>query len=94
VPFLCSSWSEAFLSRDLTNFTDICFGLQIQNEIRDATKALQDVLAGEDVDAIKEKTNALSQATMKIGEALNKSGGDAGSSEQSSENTENKDNKQ
>ncbi len=64
--------------------------LQIQNEIRDATKALQEALSGEDVELIKEKTNALSQASMKIGEALNKAGGDAGSSEQSSENQENK----
>jgi molecular chaperone DnaK len=79
------------MSRDVNIFLNFVWALQIQNEIRDATKALQDVLAGEDVDAIKEKTNALSQATMKIGEALNKAGGDAGASEQSSENQENKD---
>ena len=33
---------------------------------------LQEALGGEDVELIKEKTSALSQASMKIGEAMNK----------------------
>jgi molecular chaperone DnaK len=38
--------------------------------IEAAIKALREVTGGEDVEAIKEKTNALAQASMKIGEAM------------------------
>jgi molecular chaperone DnaK len=38
--------------------------------IEAAIKALRDVTGGEDVEAIKEKTSALAQASMKIGEAM------------------------
>jgi molecular chaperone DnaK len=40
--------------------------------IEGALEALKTVLAGEDVEAIKEKTNALAQAAMKLGEAMYK----------------------
>jgi molecular chaperone DnaK len=41
--------------------------------IEGAMESLKSVLAGEDVEAIKEKTNALAQAAMKLGEAMYKS---------------------
>jgi len=40
--------------------------------IEGALESLKTVLAGEDVEAIKEKTNALAQAAMKLGEAMYK----------------------
>ncbi len=40
--------------------------------IEGAMESLKSVLAGEDVEAIKEKTNALAQAAMKLGEAMYK----------------------
>ncbi|MBL8572272.1 MAG: molecular chaperone DnaK [Hyphomicrobiaceae bacterium] len=40
--------------------------------IEQAIKDLRDTLAGEDPEAIKEKTNALAQASMKLGEAMYK----------------------
>jgi molecular chaperone DnaK len=40
--------------------------------IEGALESLKSVLAGEDVEAIKEKTNALAQAAMKLGEAMYK----------------------
>jgi len=47
---------------------------EVQNDISAAIKALQEALAGEDVELIKEKTTELSQNSMKIGEAINKAG--------------------
>ena len=41
--------------------------------IEGAVESLKSVLAGDDVEAIKEKTNALAQAAMKLGEAMYKS---------------------
>jgi molecular chaperone DnaK len=41
-------------------------------EIEGALEALKEALKGEDVEAIKAKTNALSQAAMKLGEAMYK----------------------
>jgi molecular chaperone DnaK len=38
--------------------------------VEQAVQALKDVVGGEDLDAIKSKTEALAQASMKIGEAL------------------------
>lgn len=63
---------------------------EVQNEIRDAIKELQEALGGEDVELIKEKTSALSQASMKIGEAMNKASADGDASSASSEGTEEK----
>jgi molecular chaperone DnaK len=40
--------------------------------IETAANALKDALKGDDVEAIKEKTNALAQASMKLGEAMYK----------------------
>ncbi|MGE0421465.1 MAG: molecular chaperone DnaK [Reyranellaceae bacterium] len=40
--------------------------------IEGAVESLKSVLAGDDVEAIKEKTNALAQAAMKLGEAMYK----------------------
>ncbi len=52
------------------------FGDKISEEektaIEDAIKELRESLEGEDVDAIKEKTEALTQASMKLGEAMYK----------------------
>ena len=55
---------------------------ELQTEIRSAMTELRDAIGKEDVDALKEKTTALSNASMKIGEALNKAGG-AGDAQQS-----------
>src|SRR4029077_16576078 len=41
-------------------------------EIEGALEGLKSVLTGEDVEAIKSKTNALAQAAMKLGEAMYK----------------------
>jgi molecular chaperone DnaK len=41
-----------------------------KTNIEAAVKALREATAGEDAEAIKEKTNALAQASMKIGEAM------------------------
>ncbi len=41
-----------------------------KTSIEAAIKSLRDAAGGEDVEAIKEKTNALAQASMKIGEAM------------------------
>ena len=38
--------------------------------VEQAVQALKDVVGGEDLDAIKSKTEVLTQASMKIGEAL------------------------
>jgi molecular chaperone DnaK len=49
--------------------------------VEQAVQALKDVVGGEDLDAIKSKTEALAQASMKIGEALyraQQAGGDPG----------------
>ena len=43
-----------------------------------AIAELKTAMEGEDVEAIKEKTNALAQASMKLGEALYKAQGAAG----------------
>jgi molecular chaperone DnaK len=51
-----------------------------KTNIEAAVKALREATAGEDAEAIKEKTNALAQASMKIGEAMyaNQPGADDG----------------
>jgi len=41
-------------------------------EIEGALEGLKEALTGEDVEAIKNKTNALSQSAMKLGEAMYK----------------------
>ncbi len=46
--------------------------------IEAAVKDLREVLEGDDADAIKAKTDALAQASMKLGEAMYKSGQEAG----------------
>lgn len=46
----------------------------VQKEIQTAIDDLKNNLSSEDVEVLKEKTQALSQASMKIGEAINKSG--------------------
>jgi molecular chaperone DnaK len=57
-----------------------------KSAIESAVQALKDVVGGEDLDAIKQKTEALAQASMRIGEALYKAsqtesqGGGAGPS--------------
>src|SRR5690242_255634 len=43
-----------------------------KSEIEGALEGLKEALKGEDVEAIKNKTNALSQAAMKLGEAMYK----------------------
>jgi molecular chaperone DnaK len=52
------------------------FGDKVSDEekqtIEDAIKALRDVLEGDDIDAIKSNTEALTQASMKLGEAMYK----------------------
>ena len=40
--------------------------------IEDAASALKEVAGGDDVEAIKEKTKALTEAAMKLGEAIYK----------------------
>ena len=50
----------------------------VQGEIQAAIDALGAALEGEDTEAIKEATQELNKASMKIGEALNQAGGDAG----------------
>jgi len=57
-------------------------GEDVKGEIQKAIQDLRGALGGEDVEAIKEKSTALSQATMKIGEAINKGTGDSGSANQ------------
>ncbi len=47
----------------------------LKNQIDDAVTALKDVKDGEDLQAIKDKTQALSQAVMKVGEAIYKATG-------------------
>ena len=49
--------------------------------IEDAIAALKSALEGEDAAAIEEKTAALSQAALKLGEAIYKSQGEAGAGE-------------
>ena len=55
----------------------------LQSEIRAAMTELRDAVGKDDVEVLKEKTTALSNASMKIGEALNKAGGSGGDSQQS-----------
>ena len=55
-------------------------GEEVSNEIKKAVEELRAALAGENIDVIKEKTTALSQASMKIGEAINKASGGTDSS--------------
>ena len=57
---------------------------ETQKEIKDAIAALRGVLEQEDVDAIKEKTQDVSNAAMKIGEAINKAGGSEQASQEES----------
>ena len=66
-------------------------GAADKTAIEDAIKALKTALEGEDVEAIKERTNELTQASMKLGEAMYKAqaeggaapgGADAGSAKQ------------
>jgi molecular chaperone DnaK len=52
-----------------------------KSKIEDAVSALRESLKGEDVEAIKAKTNTLAQAAMKIGEAMY-GGGAAGGADQ------------
>jgi len=61
-----------------------------RNAIENAMADLKEALKGDDADAIQQKTNALAQASMKLGEAMYKQqaeaqsaqpGGEAGSGE-------------
>ena len=65
-------------------------GDDISDEDRSAAEAalkdLKDVLEGEDAEAIKEKTTALMQASMKIGEAAYRKAQEAQASEASDVN--------
>ena len=45
-----------------------------RGEIETAVQSLKDVIDGEDLEAIKTKSDALMQATMKLGEAMYKAG--------------------
>ena len=47
-------------------------GPEEKTAIEAALAALKDASGGEDVEAIKEKTNTLAQASMKLGEAMYK----------------------
>jgi molecular chaperone DnaK len=47
--------------------------------IENAMADLKEALKGDDADAITSKTNALAQASMKLGEAMYKQGADGGS---------------
>jgi len=58
---------------------------EVTKTIEDAIKECEDALAAEDLPALKEKTDALQQASMKIGEAVYKNSGDQGSAEQPKE---------
>jgi molecular chaperone DnaK len=49
----------------------------IENDV----KALKEALEGDDVDAIQEKTQALAQSSMKLGEAIYKAEQEAAASE-------------
>jgi len=49
--------------------------------IQTAIDELKAAVEAEDVEAVKEKTNALQGATMKIGESINKAGGEEGAPE-------------
>ena len=48
-----------------------------RGEIETAVQSLKDVIDGEDLEAIKTKSDALMQATMKLGEAMYKAGQEA-----------------
>ena len=50
-------------------------------------------LAGEDLEVIKDKSTALSQASMKIGEAINKASGGTDTSAEGNEGGDKKDDK-
>ena len=45
---------------------------QVSRAIEAALASLKDAMSGDDADAIKEKTNTLAQASMKLGEAMYK----------------------
>eukprot|EP00802_Teleaulax_amphioxeia_P009464 Tamp_09480.p1 GENE.Tamp_09480~~Tamp_09480.p1 ORF type:complete len:380 (+),score=162.14 Tamp_09480:763-1902(+) len=60
-------------------------GEEVSTEIKKAVEELRAALAGEDLEAIKEKNTALSQASMKIGEAINKASGGSDSSAEGNE---------
>ena len=47
-------------------------GAAEKTAIEAASAALKEALKGDDVESIKEKTNALAQASMKLGEAMYK----------------------
>ena len=49
-----------------------------RGEIETAVQSLKDVIDGEDLEAIKTKSDALMQASMKLGEAMYKAGQEAG----------------
>jgi molecular chaperone DnaK len=65
---------EALVHSTAKHLTE--FGDKVQPtekaEIEGAVEALKSVLTGEDVEAIKSKTNTLAQAAMKLGEAMYK----------------------
>ncbi|WPP03259.1 molecular chaperone DnaK [Methylocella tundrae] len=52
-----------------------------KSAVEGAVAALKGVLEGEDVEAIKARTNDLAQASMKLGEALYKAGAESGAPE-------------
>ncbi|VTZ48452.1 chaperone Hsp70, co-chaperone with DnaJ [Methylocella tundrae] len=56
-----------------------------KSAVEGAVAALKGVLEGEDVEAIKARTNDLAQASMKLGEALYKAGAESGAPEGHSE---------
>ena len=49
------------------------FLMQKKKAIEDASTAVKEALKGEDIEDIKKKTEALVQASMKLGEAIYKS---------------------
>ncbi|WP_340108414.1 molecular chaperone DnaK [Pikeienuella sp. HZG-20] len=67
-------------------------GEEVKTEIETAIKALREAIEGDDIEAIKKKTEALTETSMKLGEAIYKaqmeetetaaSGGGEGSAEQ------------
>ena len=63
--------------KSLVDYGDKVSGAD-KSAIEGAVAALKTVLEGEDVEAIKAKTNDLVQASMKLGEAMYKAQADAG----------------
>jgi len=74
-------------ARSLEEYKDKV-GEEVAKEINTAIEELRAAMAGEDLEIIKEKSTALSQASMKIGEAINKASGGSDSSAEGNEGGE------